>query len=93
MFTIAPESRSNLGRRRNTVDRSTSGLPDARPIHEELEHLADELPPNERAAVILRYAYDLTYAEIATALGTTEDAARQAASTGVRRLRKKELTP
>jgi len=57
--------------------------------HAELEHLTDELPPTERAAVVLRYGYDLPYADIADALGSTEDAARQAASSGVRRLRKR----
>jgi RNA polymerase sigma factor (sigma-70 family) len=54
----------------------------------ELEHLTDELPPTERAAVVLRYGYDLAYAQIADALGSSEDAARAAASSGVRRLRR-----
>src|SRR4029077_10245118 len=30
-----------------------------RPAYAELEHLTGELPPTERAAVILRYAYDM----------------------------------
>lgn len=68
-----------------------------RPAYAELEHLTDELPPAERAAVVLRYAYDLPYSAIGAALGSSEEAARQAASSGVRRLRKtrhaqKELT-
>ena len=58
-----------------------------RPAYAELEHLTGELPPTERAAVVLRYAYDLPYAAIGAALGSTEEAARQAASSGVRRLR------
>jgi len=62
---------------------------DSRPAYAELEHLADGLPPKERVAVVLRYGYDLEYAEIATALGSSEEAARQAASSGVRRLRRK----
>ncbi len=61
-----------------------------RPAYAELEHLTDDLPPTERAAVVLRYAYDLPYPAIAAALGSSEEAARQAASSGVRRLRKKE---
>jgi RNA polymerase sigma factor (sigma-70 family) len=61
-----------------------------RPAYAELEHLTDELPPTERAAVVLRYAYDLPYAAIGAALGSSEEAARQAASAGVRRIRKKE---
>ena len=54
----------------------------------ELEHLTGGLPPTERAAVVLRYGYDLPYAQIADALGSSEDAARAAASSGVRRLRR-----
>jgi RNA polymerase sigma factor (sigma-70 family) len=60
---------------------------DDRPAYEELAPLTDGLPPKERAAVVLRYGYDLSYEQIAAALGSSEDAARQAASTGVRRLR------
>ena len=54
----------------------------------ELEHLTSDLPPTEQAAVVLRYGYDLPYAEIGAALGSSEDAARAAASSGVRRLRR-----
>ncbi len=60
---------------------------DARPAYAELGELTDGLPPKERAAVVLRYGYDLTYDQIAAALDSTPVAARQAASTGVRRLR------
>jgi DNA-directed RNA polymerase specialized sigma24 family protein len=62
-----------------------------RPPHAELEHLAGGLPPTERAAVVLRYGYDLDYEQIGAVLGSNATAARQAASAGVRRLRK-ELT-
>jgi RNA polymerase sigma factor (sigma-70 family) len=62
---------------------------DARAPHAELEHLTDELPPTERAAVVLRYGYDLAYSDIAAALDSSEEAARQATSSGVRRLRKR----
>ena len=60
------------------------------PAFAELEHLAGRLPPTERAAVVLRYGYDLDYQQIAAALGSSAEAARQAASSGVRRLRRKE---
>jgi RNA polymerase sigma factor (sigma-70 family) len=63
---------------------------DGQPAYAELAFLADELPHTERAAVVLRYGYDLPYAEIATALGSSEQAARAAASSGIRRLRKME---
>ena len=59
-----------------------------RDAFKELEHLTDDLPPTERAAVVLRYGYDLAYAQIADALGSSEEAARAAASSGVRRLRR-----
>ena len=60
---------------------------DGAPAFVELADLTDGLPPKERAAVVLRYGYDLDYEQIAGALGSTPDAARQAASSGVRRLR------
>lgn len=40
----------------------------------EIQALLDELPPDYRAAVVLRYWYDYSYAEIADALDTTESA-------------------
>jgi len=57
---------------------------------EELRELTAGLPPTERAAVFLRYGYDLSYAQIGDALGSSTDAARQATSSGVRRLRREE---
>ncbi|MET1010662.1 MAG: sigma-70 family RNA polymerase sigma factor [Gaiellaceae bacterium] len=65
---------------------------DERPAYAELEHLADQLPPTERAAVVLRYGYDLSYHDIGAALGSSAEAARAAASSGVRRLRRKETS-
>ena len=64
-------------------------MSDGRPAYAEIDDLARELPPTERAAVVLRYGYDLAYADIATALGSSESAARQATSSGVRRLRRR----
>ncbi len=61
---------------------------DKRPAYEDLGELTDGLPAKERAAVVLRYGYDLTYDQIAAVLESSPDAARQAASSGVRRLRK-----
>jgi RNA polymerase sigma factor (sigma-70 family) len=89
VFTIA--TRIALDERRRA--RPTEELPeiasnDARPAYAELEHLAGALPRTERAAVVLRYGYDLPYADIAAALGSSEEAARAAASSGVRRLRR-----
>src|SRR5436190_11840720 len=63
---------------------------DGRPAFAQLAHLADQLPPAERAAVVLRYGYDLDYADIGAALGSNATAPRQAPSAGIRRLRRKE---
>jgi RNA polymerase sigma factor (sigma-70 family) len=46
------------------------------------------LPPRQRAVLTLRYAADLTHGEIALALDCTEEAARRAASDGIKALRK-----
>jgi len=66
-----------------------TAVEDGLPAHAELAPLTDGLPAKERAAVVLRYGYDLSYDQIATALGSSPGAARQAASTGVRRLRRR----
>ena len=63
---------------------------DELPVFEELAPLTDGLPPKERAAVVLRYGYEMDYDAIGAALGSNEQAARQAASAGVRRLRKEK---
>ena len=80
--------------RRTTATAEVPELPheDARPAYEDLGELTDGLPPKERAAVVLRYGYDLTYEQIAAALDSSPEAARQAASTGVRRLRKEKTS-
>ena len=46
------------------------------------------LPARQREVLTLRYAADLTHAEIATALGCSEAAARRAAADGLKSLRK-----
>ena len=74
---------------------STPEVPDLESVdeplpYEELRRLTDGLPQKERAAVFLRYGYDLSYEEIGSAIGSSSEAARQATSSGVRRLRRKE---
>ena len=91
VFTIATRVAADDARRRRPeaeIAEEPAGE-DQRPAYAQLEHLADELPAKERAAVVLRYGYDLPYDQIADALDSSEDAARQAASTGVRRLRRR----
>jgi RNA polymerase sigma factor (sigma-70 family) len=90
-FTIASRVVIDLGRRAKPTVQLVEelGVSDSRPAYAELEHLADQLPGKERAAVILRYGYDLPYADIAAALDSSEEAARAATSSGVRRLRRR----
>jgi RNA polymerase sigma factor (sigma-70 family) len=78
-----------LRRTRPTAELEEASVDDARPAYAELADLTDGLGPKERAAVVLRYGYDLSYDQIASALGSTPDAARQATSTGVRRIRRR----
>jgi len=89
VLTIASRVAIDVHRR----TRPTAEVPelphvDPRPAYEDLGELTDGLPAKERAAVVLRYGYDLTYDQIAAVLESSPDAARQAASSGVRRLRK-----
>jgi RNA polymerase sigma factor (sigma-70 family) len=90
VFTIAARLVVDESRRaRPTADLpELAAVDETLPAFEDLAPLTDGLPPKERAAVVLRYGYDLGYDEIGAALGSTEAAARQAASAGVRRLRK-----
>ena len=90
LFTIATNVALDERRRRRPVGEPVEiAVGDSRPAYAELEHLAGELPPTERAAVVLRYGYDLSYDDIGAALGSSPEAARQAASSGVRRLRRR----
>jgi RNA polymerase sigma factor (sigma-70 family) len=46
-----------------------------------------ELPPKQRTAVALRYVFDAAYADIASVMGTSEEAARRNVHEGLKRLR------
>jgi RNA polymerase sigma factor (sigma-70 family) len=82
-----------LRRHQPVAEANEPATEDERPAYEELAPLTDGLPTTERAAVVLRYGYDLPYDRIAAVLGSSPDAARQAASTGVRRLRTRRNEP
>jgi RNA polymerase sigma factor (sigma-70 family) len=92
VLTIAANAVVDAARRERPTGQLTAepASEDARPAVEELAPLTDDLPPKERAAVVLRYGYDLDYDAIGAALGSNEQAARQAASAGVRRLREEK---
>lgn len=53
----------------------------------EIWDLVAGLPPKQRAAITLRYACDLRYAELATALECSEEAARRSVHEGLKKLR------
>src|SRR5262245_39863516 len=92
LYTIAARGAADEPRRRpRAAGPRDEAVRYSRPEYAQLEHLAGELPATERAAVVLRYGYDLSYADIGMALGSTEEAARQAASSGVRRLRRRRI--
>jgi len=88
VLTIARNVALDVHRRtRPTGEMPELAHVDGLPAFVELGELTDGLPSTERAAVVLRYGYDLDYDRIAEALGSSPEAARQAASAGVRRLR------
>jgi RNA polymerase sigma factor (sigma-70 family) len=93
VLTIASRVALDVHRRtRPTAELPELAHEDEWPLHEGLGELTDGLPAKERAAVVLRYGYDLTYDQIAAALDSSPAAARQAASSGVRRLRQEMST-
>jgi RNA polymerase sigma factor (sigma-70 family) len=90
VLTIAQNvALDTLRRARATDELVETATVDQSPAYTELAELTAGLGPKERAAVVLRYGYDLSYEQIASALDSSPDAARQAASTGVRRIRRR----
>jgi RNA polymerase sigma factor (sigma-70 family) len=91
VLTIAQNvALDTLRRSRPTAELvETADVDDERPAYAELTELTDGLGPKERAAVVLRYGYDLSYDQIALVLESSPEAARQATSMGVRRIRRR----
>jgi RNA polymerase sigma factor (sigma-70 family) len=56
-------------------------------IDDSLWRAVRALPARQRAAVVHRYVLDRSYADVADALGTTEETARKHVSLGVKQLR------
>jgi RNA polymerase sigma factor (sigma-70 family) len=73
------------------IDRQGAGSADGAlgmsPRHSEIWAAVAELPPGQRAAVVLRFAVDLRYRDVGAALGTSEDAARQSVHEALSKLR------
>jgi RNA polymerase sigma factor (sigma-70 family) len=97
LFTIAHRKALDAHRKRGrsatpVADLPDDGVLDAPPPDAELWQRVDALPPRQRAAVALRYACDLSYAEIASLDGGSEEAARRNVHEGLRTLRKELQT-
>lgn len=97
LYTIARRKATDLARRR--VRRSPEpidGLPPsaepsvraAEPPDETLWAAVRALPAKQRAAIVHRFVLDLDYRAVGERMGTSEEAARQNVSAGLRRLRK-----
>jgi RNA polymerase sigma factor (sigma-70 family) len=67
--------------------RSPDGGLGMSPRHSEIWAAVAELPPGQRAAVVLRFAVDLRYRDVGAALGTSEQAARQSVHEALSKLR------
>ena len=97
VLTIAHRKATDHFRARARRAVPTDALPDV-PVHDAppgdtaiWAHVG-RLPPKQRAAVLLRFAGDLSHRQVAAALGCSEEAARRSAHEGLRKLRE-DLTP
>jgi len=82
--------RAALARRRHeslAAHPMGAGGPEDLARREEARKALDLLPAGERRAVELRFLHDLSYAEIGSVLGTTEEAARMRVHRGLERVR------
>ena len=97
LYTIARRKATDVARygaRRPTT--ALDALPSGAEPQVEPAEVADDglwgavrlLPHKQRAAVVHRYVLDLDYRAIGERMGTSEEAARQNVSAGLRRLRK-----
>jgi RNA polymerase sigma factor (sigma-70 family) len=67
------------------------GVLDRRP-DDSVWQMVAELPTKQRAAVVYRFVNDLPYADIASALGTSVEAARRNVHEGIKKLREVLVT-
>jgi RNA polymerase sigma factor (sigma-70 family) len=85
---------SHRGRARRAIPVAEPAAVDARSaeqpatVDRELWDAVGELPERQRSAVVLRYMADLPHAEIAAAIGCSEEAARRSLHEGLSKLRK-----
>jgi RNA polymerase sigma factor (sigma-70 family) len=98
LYTIAQRKATDAARHaaRRPTGASLDGLypaaepsvPAHEPADDGLWSAVGQLPAKQRAAVVHRFVLDLDYRAIGERMGTTEEAARQNVSAGLRRLRK-----
>lgn len=98
LYTIAHRKATDVVRRlvrrpqAGDLGALASGAEPSVPAHEPTDdgvwRAVRVLPAKQRAAVVHRFVLDLDYRSIAERMGTTEEAARQNVSAGLRRLRK-----
>ncbi len=74
------------------VEPAGAGAPPALP-DDEVWDAVRSLPPKQRAAILLRYAGDLSHREVGAVLGFSEEAARRSAHEGLTRLRQEVAAP
>jgi RNA polymerase sigma factor (sigma-70 family) len=97
VMTIAHRKGVDALRRRHRDPQLSAEVPDVAsepsPDHEPvLWALMRRLPPKQRSAVFLRVVGDMKYAEVASILDCSEDAARQSARQGLNKLREELRT-
>ena len=94
LFTIAHRKATDAIRRSaRRPARTLDGLdvpadPAPEPGDDGVWRTVRSLPAKQRAAIVHRFVLDLPYAEIGERMGTSEEAARQNVSAGLRRLRR-----
>ena len=94
LYTIARRKatdatrRSARGRTRDLDGIDPAAAPAPEPVDDGIWRLVRGLPAKQREAVAHRFVLDLAYAEIGARMGTSEEAARQNVSAGLRRLRR-----
>ncbi len=94
LYTIAHRKATDVIRR--SARRPTRTLDGVDPVAGAAAERPDDalwrtvrgLPPKQRVAIVHRFVLDLAYAEIGERMGTSEEAARQNVSAGLRRLRR-----
>jgi RNA polymerase sigma factor (sigma-70 family) len=93
LYTIAQRKATDALRRsarrptRDLTGIEVAGAPVDDPADDGVWRRVRDLPAKQRAAVVHRFVLDLAYAEIGERMGTSEEAARQNVSAGLRRLR------